>query len=43
MLRPLAYITGSVPRGSIRSPPERGAEAYVVWSGHVSAPDPAWP
>jgi hypothetical protein len=39
-LRPLAYITGSRPRGSIGSPPERGAEAYTVWSGHVSASDP---
>jgi hypothetical protein len=39
-VRPLAYITGSRPRGSIGTPPERGAEAYVVWSGHVSAPDP---
>jgi hypothetical protein len=39
-LRPLAYVTGSVPRGSIGAPPERGAEAYVVWSGHVSALDP---
>jgi hypothetical protein len=39
----LAYVTGSRPRGSIGAPPERGAEAYVVWSRHVSAPDPAWP
>jgi hypothetical protein len=39
-LRPLAYVTGSRPRGSIGAPPERGAEAYTVWSGHVSAPDP---
>ena len=39
-LRPLAYVTGSWPRGSIGSPPERGAEAYAIWSGHVSAPDP---
>jgi hypothetical protein len=39
-LRPLAYVTGSVPRGSIGAPPERGAEAYVIRSGHVSAPDP---
>jgi hypothetical protein len=31
---------GSRPRGSIESPPERGAEAYTAWSGHVSAPDP---
>jgi hypothetical protein len=39
-LRPLAYVMDSRPRGSIWAPPERGAEAYVVWSGHVSAPDP---
>jgi hypothetical protein len=39
-LRPLAYVTGSRPRGSIGSPHEWGAEAYAVWSGHVSAPDP---
>jgi hypothetical protein len=31
---------GSRPRGSIGALPERGAEAYTVWSGHVSAPDP---
>jgi hypothetical protein len=40
MLRPLAYVTGSRPRGSIGSTPERGAEAYMVWSGHVLAPGP---
>jgi hypothetical protein len=39
-LRLLAYVMGSRPRGSIRSPPEWGAEVYMVWSGHVSAPDP---
>jgi hypothetical protein len=39
-LRPLAYVTGSRPRGSIGSPPERGAEAHMVWFGRVSAPDP---
>jgi hypothetical protein len=39
-LRPLAYVTGSRPRGSIGAPPERGAEAYVVWFEHVSALDP---
>jgi hypothetical protein len=39
-LRPLAYVTGSRPRGSIGALPERGAEAYVVWSEHVSTPDP---
>jgi hypothetical protein len=37
-LRPLDYVTGSRPRGSIGSPPERGA--YTAWSGHESAPDP---
>jgi hypothetical protein len=31
---------GNGPRGSIGSPPERGAEAYVVWYEHVSASDP---
>jgi hypothetical protein len=31
---------GSRPRGSIGSVLERGAEAYTVWFGHVSAPDP---
>jgi hypothetical protein len=36
-LRPLAYVTGSRPCGSIRSPPERGAEVYTVWSGHVES------
>jgi hypothetical protein len=39
-LRPLAYVTCTMPRGSIGAPPERGAEAYTVWSGHVSALDP---
>jgi hypothetical protein len=39
-LRPLAYVTGSWPRGSIGPPPERGAEAHAIWSGLVSAPDP---
>jgi hypothetical protein len=38
-LRPLAYVTGDIPRDSIGPPLERGAEVYVVWSGHVSAPD----
>jgi hypothetical protein len=28
-----------MPRGSIRALPERGAEAYTVRYGHVSAPD----
>jgi hypothetical protein len=39
-LHALAYVTGSRPRGSIGSPPERGAKAYTVWPGHVSAQDP---
>ena len=39
-LHPLAYVTRTMPRGSIGAPPERGAEAYTVLSGHVSAPDP---
>jgi hypothetical protein len=38
--RPLAYVTGGRPRDSIGSPPERGAEAYSAWPGHVSALDP---
>jgi hypothetical protein len=37
---PLAYVTCTMPRGSIGAPTEREAEAYTVWSGHVSAPDP---
>jgi hypothetical protein len=36
----LAYVTCTMPRGSIGAPPERGAEAYTVRSEHVSAPDP---
>jgi hypothetical protein len=39
-LRPLAYVTGSWPHGSIGTSPERGAKAYVIWSRHMSAPDP---
>jgi hypothetical protein len=39
-LRLLAYVTRSRPRGSIRSPPGREAEAYTIMSRHVSAPDP---
>jgi hypothetical protein len=42
-LRPLAYVTGSRSCGGIGSPLEQGAEVHTVWSGHVSAPDPAWP
>jgi hypothetical protein len=40
-LRPLAYVTCTMPRGNIGAPPERGAEAYMVRSEHVSAPDPS--
>jgi hypothetical protein len=39
-LRPLAYITGNKPCGSIGSPPERGAQAHRIKPGHVSVPDP---
>jgi hypothetical protein len=39
-LRPLAYVTGGWPHGSIGSPPEWGAGTYATWSGHVLAPDP---
>jgi hypothetical protein len=46
-LRPLAYAARSRPRGSIGSPPRRGAGVYVIRSGshqirsgHVSALDP---
>jgi hypothetical protein len=34
-LRPLAYVTGSKPRGSIGSPPERGAQVHRINPGHV--------
>jgi hypothetical protein len=39
-LCPLAYVTGRGPRGSIGSPPVRGAEPYMMGSRHVPAPDP---
>jgi hypothetical protein len=39
-LRPLSYITCTMPRGSIGAPPERGAEACMIWSEHVSVLDP---
>jgi hypothetical protein len=39
-LRPLAYVTGNKPCGSIGSPPERGARAHRIKPGHVSVPDP---
>jgi hypothetical protein len=45
--RLLAYAARIMPRGSIGSPPERGAGVYAdrsgyyqTRSGHVSAPDP---
>jgi hypothetical protein len=38
--RPLAYVTRTMPRGSIGAPPERGAGAHTVRSGHVSVLDP---
>jgi hypothetical protein len=39
-LRPLAYVTGDRPRGSIGSPPERGAGAHRSKPGHVLVLDP---
>jgi hypothetical protein len=39
-LRPLAYIMGNKPHGSIGSPPERGAQVHRIKPGHVSVPDP---
>jgi hypothetical protein len=39
-LRPLAYVTGNKPRGSIGSPPERGAQVHKIKPGHVLVPDP---
>jgi hypothetical protein len=41
-LRPLAYVTGSKPRGSIGSPPERGAQVHRIKPGHVLVPDPCF-
>jgi hypothetical protein len=38
-LCPLAYVIGNKPRGSIGSPPERGAQAHRIKPGHVSVPD----
>jgi hypothetical protein len=45
--RPLASAACSMPRGSIRAPPEQGAGVYAdrsgahqSRSGHMSAPDP---
>jgi hypothetical protein len=39
-LRPLAYVMGNKPCGSIGSPPERGAQAHRIKHGHVLVPDP---
>jgi hypothetical protein len=39
-LRPLAYVTGNKPHGSIGSPPEHGAQAHRIKPGHVLVPDP---
>jgi hypothetical protein len=39
-LRPLAYVTGDSPRGSIEPPPERGVEAHWIKPGHMTVPDP---
>jgi hypothetical protein len=39
-LRPLAYVTGNKPCGSIGSPPERGVHAHRIKPGHMSVPDP---
>ena len=39
-LRPLAYVTGNKPCGSIASPPERGAQVHRIKPGHVSVLDP---
>jgi hypothetical protein len=43
-LRPLAYAARSRPRGSIGSPPERGAGVYVIRSGLDTCrhQTPAW-
>jgi hypothetical protein len=40
MHRPLAYVTGNMPRGSIRPLTEWGAEALRIEPGHTSTPDP---
>jgi hypothetical protein len=39
-LRPLAYVMGNKPRGSIGSALERGAQVHKIKPGHVSVPDP---
>jgi hypothetical protein len=38
-LRPLAYVTGNKPHGSIGSLPERGAQAHRITPGHMSVPN----
>jgi hypothetical protein len=40
MLRPLAYVMGNKPCGSIGPSAERRAEAYRIEPGHASTPDP---
>jgi hypothetical protein len=40
MHRPLAYVMGNKPRGSIRPLTEWGAEALRIEPGNVSTPDP---
>jgi hypothetical protein len=42
-LRPLAYVTCTMPCGSIGVPPEWGAEAYKVRSGTCQLRTLAWP
>jgi hypothetical protein len=39
-LRPLAYVTGNKPRGSIGSPPEQGTQAHRIKPRHMSVSDP---
>jgi hypothetical protein len=39
-LHPLAYVMGNKPRGSIGSPPKRGAKVHKIKPGHVPVPDP---
>jgi hypothetical protein len=40
MLRPLAYIMGNKPCGSIGPSAEQGAEAHRIEPRHASTPDP---
>jgi hypothetical protein len=39
-IRPLAYVTGNKPRGSIGPLLEQGAQVHKIKPGHVSVPDP---